>query len=80
MTLLTLHAFQPISENISLVIPVTILAAVFTRILYYQYLHPLSKFPGPWYATSFSAFLAVVSLLKKEPEFLIYLTNKYGRE
>jgi hypothetical protein len=52
--------------------------ALLSRILYMQKLHPLSKFPGPWYATSFSIVGAIISLKQKEPEFYMYLVRKYG--
>ena len=55
-------------------------AALVTRILYMQTLHPLAKFPGPWYATSFSIFGALVSIKQKEPQFFTYLVKKYGSE
>jgi hypothetical protein len=55
-----------------------IVVSLLSRILYMQWLHPLSKFPGPWYATSFSIVGAIVSVKKKEPEFFAYLVKKYG--
>ncbi|EOA80982.1 uncharacterized protein SETTUDRAFT_124398 [Exserohilum turcica Et28A] len=45
-----------------------------------QKLHPLSKFPGPWYASSFSIVSAIVSVLRKEPQWLMYLEKKYGTD
>ncbi|KAF2032837.1 cytochrome P450 monooxygenase-like protein [Setomelanomma holmii] len=57
-----------------------ILAAILARITYMQKFHPLSKFPGPWYATSFSVVGAVISIEQKEPEFLMYLVRKYGTD
>ncbi|KAF2106197.1 cytochrome P450 [Lophiotrema nucula] len=50
------------------------------RILYLQFVHPLSKFPGPWYATSFSLVGALISIKKKEPEFFMYLVRMYGTD
>jgi hypothetical protein len=52
--------------------------ALLSRIFYMQKLHPLSKFPGPWYATSFSIVGAIISIMQKEPEFFMYLVRKYG--
>ena len=66
------------SSNLAVAIVGTLLTAVLSRIFYHQYLHPLSKFPGPWYATSFSLFGALVSVKQKEPEFFMYLVRKYG--
>lgn len=56
----------------------TLLSALLSRIIYYQFFHPLSKFPGPWYATSFSIVGAIISVKQKEPEFFMYLMRKYG--
>jgi hypothetical protein len=65
-----------------LVVSYALLAAIITallsRILYMQKFHPLSRFPGPWYATSFSLFGALVSVKGKEPHFLMSLVKKYG--
>jgi hypothetical protein len=55
-----------------------VVTALLSRILYMQKFHPLSKFPGPWYASSFSLFGALVSVVRREPEFLMYLVKKYG--
>ncbi|PSN69121.1 cytochrome P450 [Corynespora cassiicola Philippines] len=68
------------SSNLAVAIVGTLLTAVLSRIFYHQYLHPLSKFPGPWYATSFSLFGALVSVKQKEPEFFMYLVRKYGTD
>jgi hypothetical protein len=62
----------------SLVLFIALFVAVLSRILYMQKLHPLSKFPGPWYATSSSIVLGTISALKKEPDFFTYLVKKYG--
>jgi hypothetical protein len=55
-----------------------ILASLISRIVYMQKFHPLSKFPGPWYATSFSVFGAIISVRQQEPAFLMSLVKKYG--
>jgi hypothetical protein len=55
-----------------------IVSALLSRVLYMQKFHPLSNFPGPWYASSFSLFGALVSVRHKEPEFFMYLVRKYG--
>ncbi|KAF1996048.1 cytochrome P450 [Amniculicola lignicola CBS 123094] len=57
-----------------------VVVSLVTRIIYMQCFHPLSKFPGPWYATSFSVVGAWISIKKKEPEFFLYLVKKYGTE
>jgi hypothetical protein len=64
--------------NVGVALLATIFASLLSRIFYLQYLHPLSKFPGPWYATSFSIVGAIISVKKKEPEFFTYLVKKYG--
>jgi hypothetical protein len=56
----------------------SILASLISRIVYMQKFHPLSKFPGPWYATSFSVFGAIISVRQQEPAFLMSLVKKYG--
>lgn len=57
---------------------VAIVTALVSRIAYTQWSHPLSTFPGPWYATSFSIVGAIISVKRREPEFLTYLIKKYG--
>jgi hypothetical protein len=59
---------------------VAILGPIAARILYNLYLHPLAKFPGPWYAASFSICSAIVSARQEEPEWLLSLVKKYGRK
>lgn len=56
----------------------SVFAALVLRIVYCQFFHPLAKFPGPWWATSFSLVGAIISVKHKEPEFLTYLVRKYG--
>lgn len=68
----------PSSSQIGLLVPMLILGALSYRIIYTQFFHPLSFFPGPWYLTSFSFSLALISLTKREPEYLMYLIHKYG--
>ncbi|KAL1595729.1 hypothetical protein SLS60_009418 [Paraconiothyrium brasiliense] len=58
----------------------SVFAAILLRIIYCQFYHPLSKFPGPWWATSFSIVGAIISVRYKEPRFLTYLVKKYGTE
>ncbi|KAH6612491.1 cytochrome P450 monooxygenase-like protein [Boeremia exigua] len=64
--------------QVGLVVPALVLAALIYRIVYTQFFHPLSAFPGPWYASSFSVTLSLISLTKREPEYLMYLISKYG--
>ncbi|KAF2876442.1 cytochrome P450 [Massariosphaeria phaeospora] len=66
--------------NVGLAVLTAVFASLLSRVFYMQHLHPLSKFPGPWYATSFSVTGAVISVQKKEPEFLMYLVRKYGSD
>lgn len=59
---------------------IAITSAVFLRILYNLYLHPLAKFHGPWYAASFSLIPAIISVLRIEPQWLLSLTKRYGSQ
>lgn len=78
MGLLSSLNLEASPANVGLAILGTVFAALLSRIFYCQYLHPLSKFPGPWYATSFSVTGAIISVKQKEPEFFMYLVKKYG--
>ncbi|KAI1336646.1 cytochrome P450 [Xylariaceae sp. FL0016] len=64
----------------SIAIVVVISSLVLRRVIYNLYFHPLSKFPGPWYAASTSLIPALISLRRIEPEWLLGLTKKYGTE
>jgi hypothetical protein len=66
--------------NLNSVVLTALLAAAVCRILYVQFLHPLSGFNGPWYASSSSLFIAILSVLNREPEWLMYIIRKYGGE
>ena len=57
---------------------VTIVSLLCFRIFRNLYFHPLSKFPGPWYAASFSLTAAIMSVRKVEPQWLQGLVKKYG--
>ena len=65
-------------SQLGALVPIVILAALAFRIVHTQFFHPLSAFPGPWYASSFSLTMALVSLTKREPEYLMYLIHRYG--
>ena len=67
-----------IYPQLGLIVPLIVLLALAYRIIHTQFFHRLSSFPGPWYLTSFSITLALVSLTKREPEYLMYLIRKYG--
>lgn len=56
----------------------TLLVAIVSRSIYNLYFHPLAKYPGPWYTSSFSVCLAIISVLQKEPQWLMSLVKKYG--
>ncbi|OAL53260.1 cytochrome P450 [Pyrenochaeta sp. DS3sAY3a] len=66
--------------HVGLTLAVGLLTAVAARVFYMQKLHPLSKFPGPWYATSFSIVGAIISVKQREPEWFMYLVRKYGTD
>lgn len=71
-------AFQLSVSSVLVSAGLVIVAALFSRIFYNLYLHPLSKFPGPWYTSSFSISLALISLAKIEPQWLQGLVKRYG--
>ncbi|KAM7198899.1 Pisatin demethylase [Naviculisporaceae sp. PSN 640] len=56
---------------------IALTSAIAFRFIYNLYFHPLSKFPGPWYTAISSLPLAIISLLKVEPQFLLYVSKKY---
>ncbi|CAG8960190.1 hypothetical protein HYFRA_00010669 [Hymenoscyphus fraxineus] len=71
----------PQSIYMSIVLFATVVAsAVVLRIIYYLFLHPLSKFPGPWYASVSSLPLALLSVLGYETAWLLSLAKKYGNK
>jgi hypothetical protein len=80
MELLQEGEFTAKALNITCLALATILAAAVYRIIYTQFFHPLSGFNGPWYATSSSMFLAVASVISREPDYFMWLMRKYGRE
>lgn len=65
------------SSQFGWLVPALVFGILTYRIVYTQLFHPLSSFPGPWYLTSFSLSLALVSLTKREPAYLMYLIHKY---
>jgi hypothetical protein len=78
MGLLSSLNLEASPASLSLAILGTVFAALLSRIFYTQYLHPLSKFPGPWWVTSFSVVGAIISVKQKEPDFFMYLVRRYG--
>ncbi|PYH81911.1 cytochrome P450 [Aspergillus uvarum CBS 121591] len=70
----------PTWSNIAVALAAIGVATLLMRAIYNLYLHPLAKFPGPWYACSFSVVLATISVLRMEPQFLSYLVKIYGFE
>lgn len=58
----------------------SLLLALVCHIFYMQKLHPLSKFPGPWYATSLSIVGAMISIKKREHLWYTYLVKRYGTD
>ncbi|KAK8090472.1 cytochrome P450 monooxygenase [Apiospora hydei] len=59
---------------------VGLVSAAAVRTVRRVYLHPLSKFPGPWYAAATSLTSAFVSWRRVESEWLLGLTKKYGTD
>ncbi|KAF6821825.1 cytochrome p450 [Colletotrichum plurivorum] len=56
-----------------------VFSALLLRIIYNLYIHPLRKFHGPWYAASFSIVHAIISIFKREPQWMQSLVKYYGR-
>ncbi|KAI3398021.1 hypothetical protein diail_9998 [Diaporthe ilicicola] len=50
------------------------------RIIHCLFWHPLRGFPGPWYAACSSLPLALASITSKEPDWLMSLVRKYGKD
>jgi hypothetical protein len=69
---------QPTFFSIVALVVIGIASALFYRIFYSLFLHPLAKFPGPWYAASFSLPLAFINWRRIEPEWLGGLVKRYG--
>lgn len=63
---------------IALLATLTLLSSLTYRLITNLHLHPLSKFPGPWYTALSSLPLATISLLKLEPQWLLHLTRRYS--
>lgn len=78
MAMLALAEFAGNPLNLGLLSLGIMVTATLWRIFYMQKLHPLSKFHGPWYATSFSIVGAMISILRKEPEWIAHLEKVYG--
>ncbi|CZR58264.1 related to pisatin demethylase / cytochrome P450 monooxygenase [Phialocephala subalpina] len=64
--------------EILMLIAVAIASSLFFRAFYNISLHPLSKYPGPWYTSAFSLSGAIISVLRIEPHWLHGLVKKYG--
>ncbi|KAK4168156.1 Pisatin demethylase [Cladorrhinum sp. PSN259] len=58
---------------------ITLFLPLAVRVIYNLYFHPLSKFPGPWYAAVSSFPIALISIVEREPEWLLHVTRKYGK-
>lgn len=75
-----LTGLEATSTSIGIVVLTLVFASLLARIVQNLWFHPLSGFPGPWYAASFSFVGAVISVQKKEPQWLMPLVRKYGGE
>ncbi|KAL0942682.1 cytochrome P450 monooxygenase [Colletotrichum truncatum] len=54
--------------------------ALTSRIIYNLYFHPLSRYHGPWYAASFSIVNAIISVIQREPQWMLSLAKRYGTD
>ncbi|KAK2735172.1 hypothetical protein FQN55_002262 [Onygenales sp. PD_40] len=50
------------------------------RSFYRIYWHPLAKYPGPAYAACSSIPSAIISVLRKEPQWIQHLVKQYGND
>lgn len=66
--------------NMSFMVFAALLAAAVTRVVYLLFFHPLSGFNGEWYAAISSLPMGLISLSRREPDYLMYLIRKYGGE
>jgi hypothetical protein len=57
-----------------------VIAAIASRVIHCLYFHPLRHFPGPWYLACSSLPMGLISVIGKEPEFLIEVVKKYGKD
>ncbi|KAK4444029.1 Pisatin demethylase [Podospora aff. communis PSN243] len=57
---------------------VTVTFLISYRVLSNLYFHPLSRFRGPWYCAASSFPLAIISLRRREPQWLLNLTKQYS--
>jgi hypothetical protein len=73
-----MFAIQVTAASVAAFVVVTVTSALFSRVIYNVYFHPLAKFPGPWYAASFSLYGALISVLQIEPQWLSSLVKRYG--
>ncbi|KAI1076809.1 cytochrome P450 [Whalleya microplaca] len=78
MILSSISAVTATAVAITFVVIATSL--IITRVVYNYYFHPLAGFPGPWYAAVTSLILAIISVRRAEPDWLIGLTKKYGND
>ncbi|TVY54176.1 Cytochrome P450 monooxygenase gsfF [Lachnellula cervina] len=70
---------QQLSVASTLLLVITLVISIlFSRLVYNIFLHPLAKFPGPWYASATSFTSAVASVLHFEPQWLLKITKAYG--
>ncbi|KAK4175766.1 putative cytochrome P450 E-class, group I [Triangularia setosa] len=65
------------SHLLLLLLPILLLYLLLRRILTNLFFHPLSSFPAPFYTRLSSLPLSLVSVLRREPDFLLYLSKKY---
>jgi cytochrome P450 len=67
-------------QGFLIIVAIAAVSGLCLRALYNLYLHPLAKFPGPWYAASFSLSGALASWFKFEHQWLQSLVKTYGTD
>ncbi|KAF6809395.1 cytochrome P450 monooxygenase [Colletotrichum musicola] len=65
---------------LGLLVAAAVFSALLLRIIYNLYIHPLRRFHGPWYAASFSVVHAIISVFKREPQWMQSLVKYYGND
>lgn len=71
---------QATALNAGIVLLGIIPAFILYRIIYMNFVHPLSNFPGPWYLASTSLASALIAYFRQERKYVMYLVRKYGSE
>ncbi|OAL27054.1 hypothetical protein AYO20_09862 [Fonsecaea nubica] len=72
------HSFPMSFVDAVPIIGVTVGIILCYRLIYNLFFHPLAKYHGPWYAGASSLPIAIISVLKVEPQWLMGVVKRYG--